>query len=108
MRQRYDVGLAHMQPEATKLYAKESRQGAGRLPRIVITYTCTNCGCKGTVRVKWSEHHTIPPRWKSRDVGGSHMLPRRTDHIFACSAKCLRSLDKKFPPLPQPKWFSAA
>lgn len=79
---------------------------SGRAPSLVdITFHCTACGAIATVSVRWGDHHTLPKGWRSRDVIPTYSLCRRTDHIFACSAKCRRLLNETFPPPARPKWF---
>jgi hypothetical protein len=75
---------------------------------VDITFHCTHCGQKGTVTVAWGDHHCLPKGWCSRDAVPTYALARRTDHIFACSAKCARALNKKHPPPARPKWFKFA
>jgi hypothetical protein len=76
-----------------------------RATKTTITFTCTACRTTASIRVYWREHHRLPRGWRSRDLTASAMLPRRTDHIFACGKDCLKKLDKRCPPPSPPRWF---
>jgi hypothetical protein len=76
--------------------------------RVDITYHCTSCGKTETVSVCWRSHHAMPKGWTCRDVVPTYELPRRSDHVFACSKACRRVLDVRFPPPRVPKWFTSS
>jgi hypothetical protein len=75
---------------------------------VAITFTCTACLSEATVRAPWGAHHCLPKGWTARDCVPTFTLARRTDHIFACSTKCRRVLNERFPPPRVPKWFKYA
>lgn len=76
--------------------------------RVDITYHCTACGNTETVSVRWRSHHAMPRGWTCRDIIPTFELPRRSDHIFACSKDCRKELDARFPPPKTPKWFTSS
>jgi hypothetical protein len=76
--------------------------------RVDITYYCTSCGGSETVSVRWRSHHAMPKGWTCRDIVPTNELPRRTDHIFACSRTCRKVLDGRYPPPRIPKWFTSS
>jgi hypothetical protein len=76
--------------------------------RVDITYFCTACDKPETVSVRWRSHHAMPKGWTCRDIIPTNELPRRTDHIFACSKSCRAVLDKRYPPPRIPKWFTSS
>ena len=78
------------------------------LSRVRLTFTCTACKRQASVEVPWGMHHCLPPKWRARDAVPTYALARRTDHIFACSARCQRSLNERFPPPKRPRWFKYA
>lgn len=93
----------------TQHRADRFRGGRYKLPPVEITFTCTACRCRETVKVPWGAHHCLPRGWRSRDIVPTYALARRTDHVFACQqAECRRALDKLYPPPARPKWFTYA
>lgn len=79
--------------------------GKPKIGLVKLTFYCTHCGTSAAIKVRWSRHHTIPKGWRSRDAVPSPQLPRRTDHIFACSNECITALDKRFPVPDKIRWF---